>query len=142
MDHINVQLSSILIMILAAMIFGVIFDMYRVFRGKILGKKGRCRARKLGFHWTGDLVFWVLVFIVVTPIIFWGTWLELRFYVWLIFLAGIGLYLVLFSPVVILWILGLWNILTWVPRKLAMGIWRIKIFSKQMNEWFFKSRKE
>jgi spore cortex biosynthesis protein YabQ len=138
MDHINVQLSSLLIVLLAGMIFGVFFDFYRVFRGKIIEKKGRYRTRIRSLNIIGDLCFWGLAFILITPIIFWGTWLELRFYVWLLILIGIGLYLTFFSPVIIPLILGLWRILAWAPQKLGIVIWRIKIFSKKVSCWFSK----
>lgn len=138
MDHINVQLSSILITLLAGMIFGVFLDFYRVFRGKIMGKKGRYRTHPMGLNFVGDLVFWSLAFILITPVIFWGTWLELRLYVWLLILAGIGLYFAIFSRVTIPWILGLWQILAWGPRKLAMLAWRLKVFSKKVSWWFSK----
>jgi spore cortex biosynthesis protein YabQ len=135
MDHVNVQLSSILITLLAGMIFGVFFDCYRVFRGKIMGKKGRSAS---GLNFISDLVFWGMMFILITPIIFWGTWLELRLYVWLLILAGIGLYLAIFSRVTIPWILSLWGILAWGPRKLSMAVWRLKVFSKKVGWWFSK----
>lgn len=120
------------------MIFGVFFDFYRVFRGKIMGKKGRYRAKGSGLNFLGDLVFWGLALVLITPIIFWGTWLELRLYVWLLILAGIGLYLIIFSPVIIPWILVLWQILAWVPRKLGMTIWHFKILFKKITGWFSK----
>lgn len=138
MDHVNVQLSSILITLLAGMIFGVFFDFYRVFRGKTLGKKGRYRTKVSGLNIIGDLAFWGLAFVLITPIIYWGTWLELRLYVWLLFLGGVGLYIAIFSRVVIPWILGIWQILAWGPRKLGMAVWRLKVFSKKVSLWFSK----
>lgn len=120
------------------MSFGVFFDGYRVLRGKIIGKKSRNRTRVRGLNFFGDLCFWGLAFVLIAPIIFWGTWLELRLYVWLVILAGFGLYLALFSPVVIPWILALWKILAWLPQKLGIVIWRLKIFSKKISWWFSK----
>lgn len=138
MDHIRIQLSSILLLLLAGMIFGVLFDCYRIFRGRMIGKKGGRRKGGFLFNFTGDLVFWGLAFMLITPVIYWGTWLELRLYVWLVILAGTVIYLALFSPVIIPWILFVWRILAWMPRKLKLMAWRFKVFSKKVNWWFSK----
>lgn len=123
---------------MAGMFLGVFFDFYRVVRGKILKKKGRRQKGGFGFDFFGDLVFWGMTFVLITPIIYWGTWLELRLYVWLIILAGIGIYWFVFSPVIIPWLLGLWRIITWLPRKLGMALWRFKAFSKKVSLWLSK----
>lgn len=135
MDSIHIQLSSVFVILLAGMIFGVLFDFYRVFRGKITPKKGRRRTGRFGFNFIGDLIFWGVAFVMITPIIYWGTWLELRLYVWLVILAGTGIYFVFFSPALLPWILGLWRILAWLPRKLGLAVWRFKVFSKKVGWW-------
>lgn len=131
----NRQLSSILIILLAGMLLGVFFDLYRVLRGKIIGNKSR--ARVWAVNLIGDLCFWGLAFILVTPVIFWGTWLELRFYVWVTMLAGIGLYFGIFSSIFILWMLRFWRIFTWAPRKFSMIIGHLGILLKKVTWWFF-----
>ena len=127
----NIQLSSIFVLLAAGMVFGVIYDFYRVLRGKIIDNKGRSRARSVNF--IGDLCFWGFVFLVVTPFIFWGTWLELRLYVWLALLVGVGLYFGIFSSILIPWILCFWRILTWAPRQISMAIWQFRIFLKKLK---------
>jgi spore cortex biosynthesis protein YabQ len=119
-NNVNVQLSSVLIVLLAGMILGAVVDLYRVLRGRIIGNKNRRRGLVDFF---GDLCFWGLALILITPILFWGTWLELRLYVWLLMPAGVILYFGIFSPALIPLYLNFWLMVFWLPKKLVTGIW-------------------
>ncbi len=129
-DHANIQFSSIFIVLMAGMMLGAFFDLYRVFRGKIIGKNGR--RRKI-VNFCGDLCFWGLALILITPVLFWGTWLELRFYVWLLILGGFGLYYWIFSPVFIPFFLHCWRMVTWIPKKIRLAVWRLRLFLKKIS---------
>jgi spore cortex biosynthesis protein YabQ len=129
-NHVNVQLSSVLIVLLAGMILGAVFDLYRVLRGKIIGNKNRHRGL---VNFFGDLCFWGLALILITPVLFWGTWLELRLYVWLLMLAGLILYFGIFSSVLIFLYLNLWRMVTWLLKKLVTVIWRFRNYIKKLT---------
>ncbi len=140
-NHVNAQFSSVLIVILAGMILGVVTDLYRVFRGIIIGKKS---GRHGLINFFGDLFFWGVALVLITPVLFWGTWLELRLYVWLLMLAGIIFYFVIFSPALIPLYLNLWRLVFWLPKKLFTGFWRLGIYFKKaylaVNQSVFQER--
>lgn len=91
------------------MILGGFFDLYRVFRSTI-------KVNKL-IDSIGDLLFWLCSLMLLGPLIYWSTWLELRFYVWLALGAGLVFYMMVFSPKLILVYLRFWKAITWLPRQ-------------------------
>lgn len=110
MEYVNLQFNSFLLLILTGMILGGFFDLYRVFRSTI-------KVNRL-IDYLGDLLFWICSLILLGPLIYWSTWLELRFYVWLGLGVGLAFYLTVFSPVLIRFYLRFWKAITWLPRQL------------------------
>jgi spore cortex biosynthesis protein YabQ len=131
MEFVKQQLSSSLILLLTGMVFGGFFDLYRVFRGVI-------KVNKM-VDLVGDLLFWVLVLFLITPLIYWGTWLELRFYVWVSLGAGLALYYWLFSPALIPVYLRFWRLMGWFPRQAASGTWRLWLFFRKIG-WLLTAK--
>ncbi len=85
MQSLTSQFYAFLVTILAGVIIGILFDFYRVVRGLV-------RPRKVFTH-LGDLTFWVVSTLVIFFLLLVGNWGEMRFYVFIGILAGIGLYL-------------------------------------------------
>lgn len=118
MEYVNLQFNSFLLLILTGMILGGFFDLYRVFRSTI-------RVNKL-IDSIGDLLFWLFSLMILGPLIYWSTWLELRFYVWLALGGGLTFYLMVFSPKLIRIYLRFWKAITWLPRQIVDLMQRIK----------------
>lgn len=85
MQSLTSQFYAFLVTILAGVTIGIIFDFYRVIRGL-------ARPKKV-FTNLGDLAFWVISTMVIFFLLLVGNWGEIRFYVFVGILAGIGLYL-------------------------------------------------
>lgn len=115
MEYVEQQLSSCWVLLMTGMVLGLFFDFYRVFRGRAGFKSGRGLFGALA-----DLVFWCLALILIGPLIFWSTWLELRFFVWLLIIAGLIFYFVLFSRTMLPLIRRFWNTALWLPRQVAI----------------------
>ncbi|MGD8399829.1 MAG: spore cortex biosynthesis protein YabQ [Bacillota bacterium] len=110
MEYVTVQLSSFVTLLLTGMVLGGFFDLYRVWRSTV----------KVNWFITagGDLLFWLIALLMATPLIFWSTWLELRLYVWLAIIAGVVMYFVTFSRLLLPVLLRLVRTVTWMPRQL------------------------
>ncbi len=119
MEYVNLQFNSFLILFLTGMFLGSFFDLYRVFRSTI-------RVNKL-IDSFGDLIFWLLSLFLLGPLIYWSTWLELRFYVWLALGMGLVLYFSIFSPRLIRIYLRFWKAITWAPRQITNFIQFLKL---------------
>ncbi len=123
MEYLNLQMSSLLILLGTGWFLGAFFDLYRVLR---------CRTRRNFFtDLLGDLVFWLLALCGAGLLIYWGTWLELRLYVWLIIAVGLVLYFSFFSPVLIPLFLRFWQMVGWLPRQVANGVWHARIIARK-----------
>lgn len=131
MEYVNLQFNSFLILILTGMVWGGLFDLYRVFRSTIRVNKA--------IDALGDLLFWSLSLLLVSPLIYWSTWLELRFYVWLALGAGLAVYFVIFSPKLIPVYLRFWRTITWLPRQVLNFIQRTKLLFEKIN-FSFRNR--
>ena len=68
MDFVKVQMSTSVLLLLTGMVLGGFLDLYRVFRATV-------KVNKL-IDFFGDLIFWILAVILLTPLIFWSTWLD------------------------------------------------------------------
>jgi spore cortex biosynthesis protein YabQ len=121
-EYVTTQLSSFLILLLTGALLGAFFDFYRVLRGVV-------RAGPL-FTMVGDLLFWLGAFVLAVPLIYWSTWLELRFYVWAALLLGITLYFPVLSPLLIPVYLRFWRTVTWLPRHLRLMFQKAGVFIK------------
>lgn len=113
MEYVIQQLSSCLLLLLTGMVFGGFLDLYRVFRGVV-------RATRTATYY-GDLFFWVVTLFLLTPLLYWSTWLELRLYVWLSLLGGVFLYYLSFSRSMIPVFLKFLKVITWFPRQIGDG---------------------
>lgn len=83
MDIIS-QLQAMILTIAAGMLLGLIFDFYRAVRG--LARPRRWLTN------VGDLLYWLVATAVVFAALLLGNWGELRLYVFLGLLAGVGAY--------------------------------------------------
>lgn len=70
--------------IAAGMLLGLIFDFYRVVRGLVRPRRWLTSV--------GDLLYWLVATAVVFVALLLGNWGELRLYVFLGLLAGVGVY--------------------------------------------------
>jgi spore cortex biosynthesis protein YabQ len=125
LEYVNLQFNSFLLLFLTGMILGGFFDLYRVFRSTI-------RVNKI-IDSLGDLLFWLFSLMLLAPLIYWSTWLELRFYVWLALGLGLFFYLMVFSPKLIRVYLRFWKAITWVPRQIANLIQRFKFSIEKLS---------
>lgn len=120
MQSLTSQFYAFLVTVLAGVTIGVIFDFYRVIRGL-------ARPRKV-FTYLGDLAFWVISTMVIFFLLLVGNWGEIRFYVFIGILAGIGLYLKCLSRYFIktfaLFFLIIKKTLMYIAKTLSM-IWFI-----------------
>ncbi len=130
MEYVNLQFSSFLILFIAGSGLGILIDIYRVMRSQL--------KLKGFFSSIGDFLFWVLATFFIIPLLYWSTWLELRFYVWLSLGLGLIFYYSMFSRALIPVILKTWRFLTWGPRQIGR-FWRVffKIF-KQLRNFIIK----
>lgn len=133
MDYVNIQASSSIILLITGMVLGGFLDLYRVFRATIKVNK-----------WVdsfGDMLFWVLAVIVMTPLIYWSTWLELRLYVWLFLIIGLVMYYLIFSPVMLPLFLKFWHLITWLPRQIYHSFFWLSIAWRKNFWWIMKTNR-
>jgi spore cortex biosynthesis protein YabQ len=119
MESFHLELNAFLVLFFTGMVWGGLFDLYRVFRSRIKVNKT--------VDLIGDLLFWILAAIVVIPLIFWANWIELRLYVWIAITLGLIMYFIFFSRLLIPIFKLFWQSLGWMPRLLINLIWRIRI---------------
>lgn len=100
-DPLALQARVLAVMVGLGALLGLVFDVYRVLRGRL--RPGR-KATLLG-----DLLFWVVATVIAFEMLLAGNWGELRLYVWLGCLLGAGLYHLLLSRLVIRFLLALWS---------------------------------
>lgn len=94
MEPLDIQLYRVSVMILAGAATGLLLDIYRIFRWATSPR---------GFIvYLEDLVFWIIL----TPLLIFSllvsNWVDLRLYMLIGFGLGLGSYLLLASPVVLL----------------------------------------
>jgi len=78
------QVLTFIITIMTGILLGVLFDCYRVLRGTF--------KPKALVTWLADLLFWLVATAVVFVALVFSNWGELRFYVFMGILSGLGLY--------------------------------------------------
>ena len=84
MQSIYDQLFAFIVTMGIGFLAGIIFDVYRVFRGL-------WRPRKLGTFF-GDILFWLVMTVLVFALLLFGNWGEMRIYVFLGVAFGAYLY--------------------------------------------------
>jgi len=118
--RLNLQFYGFFVTLLCGAALGVAYDLMRVVRR--LYQPGRWSAPAV------DLVFWIVASITLSSGLFFANWAELRFYVVVGILLGIGLYLWLGSPVISLMMETLLWTAGWVIRGLCQivvtTVWR------------------
>jgi spore cortex biosynthesis protein YabQ len=124
MGFVYLQLNAFLVLLFTGIVWGGFFDLYRVFRSQI-------RVSKT-IDAMGDLLFWVLVTILVVPLIYWATWLELRLYVWVGIVLGIIIYFTCLSKLLIPVFKLFWQVVGWLPGVLMNLLWRLRLNIQRM----------
>lgn len=78
------QVTTFVITIVTGVVLGVLFDFYRVLRGNY--------DPKTLLTWFTDLLYWFVATVVILVALVFSNWGELRFYVFLGIISGLGLY--------------------------------------------------
>ncbi len=107
MEFIYLQLNTFLVLLFTGILWGIFFDLYRVFRSRIRVNRA--------IDVIGDVIFWILAAILIIPFIYWATWLELRLFVWIIILLGLILYFTCLSSILIPVFKIFWQAVNWFP---------------------------
>ncbi|MFZ5945265.1 MAG: spore cortex biosynthesis protein YabQ [Bacillota bacterium] len=84
------QIFAFAVTICIGILGGMLFDIYRVFRGL-------WKPKKIG-TFIGDLIFWLLLTCMVFLLLLFGNWGEIRIYVFIGIGIGCWFYLKFFSP--------------------------------------------
>ncbi|KJS85678.1 MAG: hypothetical protein JM58_08045 [Peptococcaceae bacterium BICA1-8] len=119
MQSIYDQLFALIVTMCIGFLAGIIFDVYRVFRGL-------WRPRKLGTFF-GDIIFWLVMTFLVFALLLLGNWGEMRIYVFLGIAFGAYLYVHYLSKrcqklfrTIFLYIIRiltiLWRVISWPFR--------------------------
>ncbi|NLW56236.1 MAG: hypothetical protein GX050_06420 [Firmicutes bacterium] len=84
MEGIDWQLSTIAILFLTGLGWGLFYDLYLL-----------VKPSKKQTHFS-DFFFWIISLLLMAPVIFFANWGELRLYLWISLLMGVGCYRVAF----------------------------------------------
>ena len=124
------QVLTFVMTIMTGILLGVVFDSYRVLRGTFNPKPL--------LTWFTDLLYWLVATAVVFIALVFSNWGELRFYVFIGILSGLGLYynwlslyiIRIFSNTIKLIIAGL-NLMkkTFIGAFLKPGVYCIRMAS-------------
>lgn len=93
LQRLDLQFYSFFAVVLCGAALGLLFDLLRAVRYHFRPN------RWLGA--LGDLLFWAIATVALSGALFYGNWGEIRFYVLVGLLLGIGLYYWLASPVIL-----------------------------------------
>ncbi len=118
MEFIHLQLNIFLVLLFTGILWGIFFDLYRVFRSRI-------RVNRV-IDGMGDVIFWILAAMLIIPFIYWATWLELRLFVWFIIILGLILYFVYLSSILIPVFKIFWQAVNWFPGIIINILSRLK----------------
>ncbi|MGE5506977.1 MAG: spore cortex biosynthesis protein YabQ [Chitinophagales bacterium] len=117
-DPLFFQIRVLALVVGLGALLGLLFDVYRVLRGRL--RPGR-KATLLG-----DLLFWAVATVLTFGALLAGNWGEIRLYVWLGCLLGACLYHLWLSRLVIRALVELWTLVagalgfSWIAtRRLA-----------------------
>jgi High-affinity K+ transport system, ATPase chain B len=130
MDAFRLQFNACLVLLLTGMVWGGFFDLYRVFRSRIKVNKA--------IDFIGDLLFWIFTAIIIIPLIFWATWLELRLYVWIAIILGLVIYFSIFSSLFIPLFKLFWQGAGWLPGVLSDILWRIRFNMRRISKFIHR----
>lgn len=100
MDH---QLNLLVFSFLSGFIIGILFDFYRIIRGKNEGNKVITVVE--------DILFWILVAIIVFIFLLYTNYAYIGFYVYLFILLGMLFYIKFISKSIIKFLINILSIL-------------------------------
>lgn|GEM_PF-402538 len=119
MQRLDLQFYAFYMCVLCGAVLGTLFDLLRVARGHYRPNV-----------WLGaaaDLLFWAVGTLALTSALFFGNWGEIRFYVIVGLLLGVGLYYWLASPVVRWLCQALIDAFEWVLNLIATLVMRLLV---------------
>lgn len=93
MLRLDLQFYAFFMVILVGAVLGLMFDLLRVIRGYYRPNPWIGAA--------GDLLYWLVATAAISGGLFFGNWGQLRFYVLVGILLGVGLYYLLASPFIV-----------------------------------------
>lgn len=103
MTPVDVQVYQFFVMVLAGVVLGIVFDVYRTFRH--IARPG---AILTAIH---DTVFWLFATFLVLAAVFYASWGEVRAYVFVGAVTGALIYFRLASPLVLRFVHWLFRVI-------------------------------
>ncbi|HWH68489.1 MAG TPA: spore cortex biosynthesis protein YabQ [Candidatus Sulfotelmatobacter sp.] len=117
MQRLDLQFYGFFMNVLCGAVLGTLFDLLRVARGHY--------RPNLVLAAAADLLFWGVATLALSSALFYGNWGEIRFYVVVALLMGIGMYYWLASPVVQAVYRAVIGALEWMADLIATLIMRL-----------------
>ena len=125
------QIMTFIMTMVTGVVLGLLFDGYRVLRGTFNPRKG--------MTWFTDLLYWLIATGIVFISLVFSNWGELRFYVVIGIVSGLGLYYKWLS----LWAIGLFSSgvkliivgLGFIEKMLIFVIWRPMKYCIRIVSW-------
>jgi spore cortex biosynthesis protein YabQ len=111
LQRLDLQFYAFFMILLCGAVLGLLFDLLRVARGHY--QPNRLIAA------LADLLFWSVATVALSGALFYGNWGELRFYVLVGLLLGLGLYYWLASPLVMDMARLVLRVLEWLANLVA-----------------------
>lgn len=128
------QFSIFLTTVATGITLGILFDCYRVLRGTF-------RIQSL-MTWVTDLLYWLIATAVVFVALVLSNWGELRFYVFLGIISGVGLYYRFISRYIIRLLAGCVKLINsmaaLVKRILILVVIRPVVICVKIISWPFR----
>ncbi|HYF93079.1 MAG TPA: spore cortex biosynthesis protein YabQ [Symbiobacteriaceae bacterium] len=119
MQRLDLQFYGFFMNVLCGAVLGTLFDLLRVARGHYRPNVLVAAA--------ADLLFWSVATLALSSALFFGNWGEIRFYVVIALLLGIGLYYWLASPIVQALYRLVIHTLEWIADLIAVLIMRLVV---------------
>ena len=88
MEGIDWQLSTVVILFLTGLSWGLLYDLFILFIPA--KRKGQVR----------DFLFWLVSMLLIFPVFFFANWGELRIYLWISLFMGVCCYRVVFRSTI------------------------------------------
>jgi spore cortex biosynthesis protein YabQ len=117
LQKLDLQFYAFFMITLCGAFLGMLFDLLRVARGHYEPNRWVSAA--------ADLLYWSVATLALSSALFYGNWGELRLYVVVALLAGLGLYYWLASPLVMSLFRAVIAVLEWLANLLAMLVLRL-----------------
>lgn len=117
MQRLDLQFYGFFMSVLCGAVLATLFDLLRVARGYY--------RPNLLLGAASDLLFWAVATLALSSALFYGNWGEIRYYVVVALLLGIGLYYWLASPLVQALYRTVFGILEWMADLIATLIMRL-----------------